>query len=372
MEYIDNSAILILNGDETLSVLEGREREVVQLIGEAYKTHAGGQSMLPHSSFLRFPADDRNRIIALPAFLGDGFGLAGIKWIASFPGNLERGMERASAVIILNSAETGRPRAIIEGSVISAKRTAASAALAARSLHDGPADCVGVIGCGLISFEVVRFLLATLDGVDSLLIFDKQIKKAEQFREKCATLSEHVSIELAPDANTVLANCPLIALATTAGTPHIQQLPPATGQRTILHVSLRDFAPEIILSCDNVVDDVDHVCRAQTSLHLAEQLTGGRDFIRCGIGELLLGRAAARKPEHQTTIFSPFGLGVLDLALADFVFRQGVEQDLGTAMTSFFPATWTERTRAPLPAQPPFNASYFREKRILETCNLTH
>lgn len=347
MTHLDDG-ILILNGDETLSVLQGRELEVVQLIGDAYKAHAAGESMLPHSSFLRFPADDRNRIIALPAYLGDGFSLAGIKWIASFPGNHERGMERASAVIILNSAETGRPRAIIEGSVVSAKRTAASAALAAKVLHQGPAACVGIIGCGPINFEVIRFTLATIPGVESLLIFDKHIEKAEQFKTKCLTLSDRLAIEIAPDATTVLANCSLSALATTAATPHIQQLPPAAGHRTILHVSLRDFAPEIIVSCDNVVDDVDHVCRAQTSLHLAEQLTGQRDFIRCSLGELLLGRATTANPAHQTVIFSPFGLGILDLALADFVFRQGVEQNLGTVMTSFFPAPWTERTETAL------------------------
>lgn len=347
MTHLDDG-ILILNGDETLSVLQGRELEVVQLIGDAYKAHAAGESMLPHSSFLRFPADDRNRIIALPAYLGDGFRLAGIKWIASFPGNHERGIERASAVIILNSAETGRPRAIIEGSVVSAKRTAASAALAAKVLHQGPVACVGVIGCGPINFEVIRFILATTPGVESLLIFDKHVEKAEQFKTKCHTLSDRLAVEIAPDGTAVLANCGLCTLATTAATPHIQQLPPAAGPRTILHVSLRDFAPEIIISCDNVVDDVDHVCRAQTSLHLAEQLTGQRDFIRCSLGELLLGRAATPNPAHQTVIFNPFGLGILDLALADFVFRQGVDQDLGMVMTSFFPAPWIERTETKL------------------------
>ncbi len=343
MEYLDDG-ILILNGHETISVLQDRELEVVQLIGDAYKAHAAGESMLPHSSFLRFPKDDRNRIIALPAYLGDGFSLAGIKWIASFPGNHERGIERASAVIILNSAETGRPRAIIEGSVISAKRTAASAALAAKVLHTGPAACVGLIGCGPINFEVIRFVMAIMPGIESLLIFDQHVDRAEHFKTKCLTLSDSLSVEVAPDAMTVLANCHLSTLATTAGTPHIQQLPPIDGQRTILHVSLRDFSPEIITSSDNVVDDVDHVCRAQTSLHLAEQLTGQRDFIRCSLGELLLGRAAAPNPAHQTTIFSPFGLGILDLALADFVFRQGVEQDQGLVMNSFFPDVWTERT----------------------------
>src|SRR6266567_2399038 len=175
--------ILILKGSEIAALLSGRELDLIQTVRRAYECHATGASSLPHSVFLQFPDDPRNRIIALPAYLGDEFGVAGIKWVASFPANIETNQDRASATIILNSARTGRPEAILEGSIISAKRTAASAALAALTLQNGnKVRRVGFVGCGLINFEIARFLLAGYREIESFALFDVDEERMVQFK----------------------------------------------------------------------------------------------------------------------------------------------------------------------------------------------
>ncbi len=335
--------LLILKGHEVLSLLTGREREIVDTVAGAYVAHGHGDSSLPHSTFLRFPDDQKNRIIALPAYLGHDFQSAGIKWIASFPDNKDLNFDRASAVIILNSPRTGRPQAIIEGSVISAKRTAASAALAAKHLHRDHVSSVGVIGCGLINFETVRFLLALFPEIERITLLDKQEAHAQQFLAKCRELSKELQVEVAREVNTVLASSSLVSIATTAVTPHISDLSACAPGAVILHISLRDLSAETILVSDNVVDDVDHVCRAQTSVHLAEQMVGNRAFIRCSLADILIGSAAPKRNQNEITVFSPFGLGVLDLGVSKLVYDLAIRGRKGTTIGSFLPEPWVNR-----------------------------
>jgi len=333
--------VLILTGQEVLRLLDHRESEIVDVVRKTYEAHARGETDLPHSTFLRFPDDPVNRIISLPAYVGADFKIAGIKWIASFPGNLERGLDRASAVVVLNSVETGRPQAILEGSIISAKRTAASAALAARTLHqDHETSVVGLIGCGLINFEIVRFLSTVFEGLKSLVIYDRKPEKARQFKNKCRNLPTRIKVKTVDRIETVFESCSLISIATTAVSPHILDLSSCAPASTILHVSLRDLSPEIILSCDNIVDDLDHVLRAQTSVHLAEQLARHRGFIRCNLTDILLDKAPARKDNESIAIFSPFGLGILDLALAKMACDLAGKEGNGRIIEPFLPDAW--------------------------------
>ncbi len=332
----------ILRGEEIASFLANNELDVVEAVASAYVAHQQGKSSLPHSTFLRFPGDDRNRIIALPAYLGGGFDLAGVKWVSSFPGNLDRGIERASAVVILNSPETGQPLALLEGSLISAHRTAASAALAAKTLVDGRQPprslSLGLIGTGVINREIVRYVCRLLPGLRRFVLFDLDARRGAAFAEKLQRQWPEAEVAIAPGVAPLLEECSLVSYATTAIRPHIEDLSRSPAGAVHLHISLRDLTPGVILACDNVVDDADHVSRAQTSVHLAEQLTGNRDFIRCSLGELLEGTAPPKKDKDAITVFSPFGLGVLDLAVAKLIFDRALAAGTaGTAIHSFFP-----------------------------------
>lgn len=326
--------LLILKDSEVRTLLAGREAEIIKCVQSAYEAHAKGESAFPHSSFLRFPNNGNNRIIALPAYLGGEYDLAGIKWVASFPANLERGFNRATAVIILNSAKTGRPSAMLEGSAISAKRTAGSAVLAAQWLCKKDVARVGIIGAGVINFEIISFLMATRPGIKSFVVYDRDPQRAHGLREKCEDVFNGIEVRVATDTREVLRSCSLISLATTALEPHIFDLSECAHGTVVLHVSLRDLSPEVILHCDNIADDIDSVCRAQTSVHLAEQYVGNRDFIRCALSEILLGVKPARNG-CDVTVFSPFGMGILDLALAKLTCDLALQEGRGSIVASF-------------------------------------
>lgn len=318
----------VISGAQVQQALDGREKQIVELVEAAYRLHGAGDSVNPPSYFLRFPDRPKDRIIALPASIGGPIRVDGMKWISSFPGNVQAGIPRASAVLVLNDHATGYPFACLESSVISATRTAASAALAADRLSRGrPRPTrVGFVGTGLIARYIHTFLAGTGWSFDAVGVHDLSADSAAGFS---GYLREHGTtgrtgyggqVTVHDSAEELIRSSDLVVFATVAGEPHVTDPAWFSHHPLVLNVSLRDLAPEILLASANYVDDVEHCLKADTSPHLAEQLTGGRDFLDGTLDDVLTGRLTP--PADRTVVFSPFGLGVLDLAVGKYVYDE--------------------------------------------------
>ncbi|MDG4861671.1 2,3-diaminopropionate biosynthesis protein SbnB [Streptomyces sp. T-3] len=325
----------VIGGKAVHDVLAGNEPQILDVVRAAYLTHGEGQSVNPPSYFLRFPDRPDSRIIALPASLGGETAVDGIKWISSFPGNITNGLPRASAVLILNDHDTGYPFACLESSIISATRTAASAALAAAELHrdrERPRT-VTFFGTGLIARYIHTYLQGTGWDFDEISIHDSSREYAESFAR---TLADRTSarITVRDSAEEALRASGLVVFATTAGTPHVHDSTWFDHNPTVLHVSLRDLHPEILRGSFNVLDDIEHCLKADTSPHLLEQATGNRDFIDGTLYDVL--RGTVTPPRDRPVVFSPFGLGVLDLAVGAHVYAEATRRELAQPAPGFF------------------------------------
>jgi ornithine cyclodeaminase len=326
----------IINGKTVFDIIRAQRDECIDIVRDAYLAHAQGHSVNPDSYFLRFPEKPDARIIALPAYLGNGFDVAGLKWIASYPANIERGFPRASAVLILNSYDTGYPFAILESSIISAARTAASAVLAAYWLsgQSRRAHSLGIVGTGFIARYVYDFLIDTGWTIEEVRLHDRSPLESEKFRNTACRLDHHRTVTVVPDVAQLVKACDLILFTTVASTPHIADPALFEHNPLVLHVSLRDLAPEILLESQNVVDDVEHVMKANTSAHLAERKTGNRSFVTGTLADIMNGQRSVNR--SRPIIFSPFGLGILDLAVGNWVYDQAVAAGQDLRLSNFF------------------------------------
>lgn len=323
----------VLGGNEVRAAIDKTRPEIFDRVRETYLVHHRGETVNPNSYFLRFPDKPRARIIALPAALPGPDGVAGIKWIGSFPDNVPLNIPRASAVLVLNDLDTGYPFACLEASQISAARTAASAVLGAEALQGSrAARRVAVIGAGVISRTVVEFLDALGWSVGEIVVFDRVSAYAENAVRHASRLGYRGSV--ASSLEDAVVDSDLVVFATTAAEPYLLDPELLAPGQNVLNISLRDLGPEVIASAHNILDDIEHCLNAGTSPHLAVQAYGHRDFIDGTLAQLLLGEITLGQAKPR--VFSPFGLGVLDLAVGVDILRSGMESGAAVAIPDFF------------------------------------
>lgn len=330
---MSDPSFTVVDGPTATRILNRDQRRITDIVSDTYRLHQRGKSVNPDSYFLRFPERPGDRIIALPARLEGERDIASIKWISSFPENHERNLPRASAVIVLNDMQTGFPIACLEGSAISAARTAASAALGARLLSENrTARGMAIIGTGLIARTVIDYLLSDGWVIDELLLFDAKPANGKRFASELAARG-HTTRVVATSEEAIAASS-LVLFATTSSHPYLNDPSVFSQEHTVLHLSLRDLGIPVVRSVQNVVDDIEHGLKAETSMHLTSLETGNRTFIDGTIADLI---ACEVEPDYsRPRVFSPFGLGVLDLAVADYVLRVAQAEGAVTEVANFF------------------------------------
>ncbi|RXZ79384.1 2,3-diaminopropionate biosynthesis protein SbnB [Paenibacillaceae bacterium] len=299
---------------------------LIDVIEDAVRIMQSGDYDQPLKPYLRY-RNPRNRIIAMPAYVGGAVNTAGLKWVASFPGNLEKGLPRAHSLTVLNEAGTGKPLAVLNTARVSGVRTAAvSGAVLRRYAEVRPLSGlkVGIAGFGPIGQLHLQMLTAQLgDAVAEVALFDPR-------GIDIASVPEPIRgrTTVAEGWESAYAGADIFVTCTVSEQGYIDQRP--KGGALLLNVSLRDFTPAILdYTRAIIVDDWDEVCREGTDIermHKERQLSKA-DTI--SLGEVVCDNAISQLSLDEAVLFNPMGMAVFDIAIAAYYYEQAVANKAG-------------------------------------------
>ena len=297
--------------------------EIVAALEEMFRAKASGQVEMPPKPGIH-PKPDAF-IHAMPAYIAT-LRSAGIKWVSGFPQNQERGLPYISGLLILNDADTGIPLAVMDCTWITAKRTGAATAVAARYLARPDAHVVGILGCGVQGRSNLEALKA-LFPIEEVRAYDTNPSAQSRYADEMQRLLG-LRVRAVPDPRQAVSECDIVV---TAGP--IVKVPHATIQMGWLEAgafaSLVDYDsywhPDAMRQVDKFcTDDV-------------PQLEHSREMgyfqnippVYAELCDLVVGRKPGRQTNSERTMTCNLGLALDDMAVAPLVYHRALEKGVG-------------------------------------------
>ncbi|MFD0674601.1 2,3-diaminopropionate biosynthesis protein SbnB [Cohnella sp. GCM10027633] len=300
---------------------------LVRLTESIVKLRDAGECASPLKTYLRYQ-DPSNRIIAMPAYVGGEVGMAGIKWIASFPGNPSQGLPRAHNSITLNDSATGEPVAFIRSGLLSGIRTAAVSGLMMKkhvAARRSPELRLAIIGWGPIGrLHLEMFADAFGETLSRVLLYD--VRGIDP-----ATVPERLRLiaTVASDWRQAYREANVVATCTVSAARYIDEAP--VPGALLLNVSLRDYKPASLASANPlvVVDDWREVCRENTDIEQMHLLRGLREEDTRSLQDVVCRNALAEGETERPIFFNPMGLAVFDISVASHYWREAMRLGVG-------------------------------------------
>lgn len=298
--------------------------EIIQALEEMFREKGEGRVEMPPKIGIHTRPDAF--IHAMPASI-PAQNAAGMKWVGGYPENSKRGLPYITGLLILNDSETGVPIALMDCTWITAQRTGAATAVAAKYLARPESSAVGILGCGVQGRSNLE-ALKVLFPLKKVYAYDRHPDRVNRYAQEMGGKS---GVEVVPASNPREA---LVAsdIVVTAGP--ILRTPHATIQRGWLQegafASLVDFDsywhPAALHEADKFcTDDV-------LQLHHYRDIGYFQDIpaIHADLGELVTGRKPGREKPEERTMACNLGLALDDVAVAPLIYARALEKGIGT------------------------------------------
>jgi ornithine cyclodeaminase len=321
--------VLIANQDEVAALMP--MEDCIEVMAEALKMAADGDVLLPLRTMMLLP-DDESLLGLMPSYLG-GIQSVGVKVIAAFPQNYGTEYDAHQGVVLLFDTERGLLRAIVDGTAITAIRTAAVSGVATRLLAREDAGDLALIGAGTQAKAHLAAMREVRD-VTRVRVFSLPREGAEAFAAREGE-RHGIEIEVAESAQAAVDGADIICTVTTAKEPvlHGAWIAPGAHINAVgaFTPTTRELDSEAVTRARLYVDR-----RESTLAEAGEFIIPFQEglidetHIVGELGEVMLGRAPGRTGDEEVTLFKSLGIAIEDLAAAHYVLQQAQEQEIGT------------------------------------------
>jgi len=321
---VTDHKILYLSQADVVSI-GLRMAEIIQLLEKAFDEKGHGRVEMPPKPGIH-PGDGDNFIHAMPAYI-PALNSAGIKWVSGFPENAKKGLPYITGLLILNDPETGIPLAVMDCEWITAMRTAAASAVAAKRLARPESAKLGVLGCGVQGITNTEALNVPFP-IEEVFAYDVIPEAIDKFSQK---IQEELGLKVTPvqAPQEAVTSCDLVV---TAG-PILKE-----PHKTIKKGWLDEGAFASLVDFDSYWDpaamkEVDKFCTDDLSqFEYYKSIGYFQDVppIYADLGELVAKMKSGRESAKERTIACNLGLALDDMAVAPTIYHRAVEMGIGT------------------------------------------
>ncbi len=305
--------------------------ELIDTLEQAHIQFSTGKAVMPVRLVVPLP-QIKGRLTSMPAYLSEGNAL-GMKVVTYFQENPKQGLPAILATIALYSTETGKLMVLMDGSYITAIRTACASAVATKALANPQTPILGVLGAGTQARAHIR-ALCKVRQIARVKLYSPSGNSAELLKKE---LGPEVGIEIEPVGTAIEAvqGADLLATVTTAKEPILS----ADWLKPGVHINavgshrpdVREIDAATIKRAKVVVDSREAIMSECGDILLAIRdgaLT--RDHIDLEIGEVLAGSKPGRASTEEITLYKSVGIALQDVATAQLVYRKALAQKVGT------------------------------------------